>query len=136
MAETCTVWSKRSAKMCFHATFIFFLRPQLLRNCIFPIHRMETAVESIKKGYFHTVDISFQSEWDGEELMLLTHSWSRCDWATDARSFFHIGECNVLHAKGLKYKSSPLCAPVFLPTIPVGSLVGSYQAVLQHSDTS
>lgn len=114
--------------------FYFFL--ELLRNCIFHIHRMETAVESIKKGYFHTVDISFQSEWDGEELMLLTHSWSRCDWATDARSFFHIGECNVLHAKSLKYKSSPLCAPVFLPTIPVGSLVGSYQAVLQHSDTS
>lgn len=37
-------------------------------------------------SHFHTVDTTLQSEWDGEELMLLTHSWGRCHQATDAGS--------------------------------------------------
>lgn len=54
--------------------------------------------------------------------MLLTHSWGRCDRATDAGQPFYLWDGNILHAKGLKHKSSPLRAPLCEQRWPLSTI--------------
>lgn len=47
---------------------------------------MENAVGALEIVLFTLLTSVSVSEWDAEEPMLLTHSWGRCDRATDAGS--------------------------------------------------
>lgn len=73
------MWSEKGAKNVVSCWFYFdFKASATSKNVSFinTVWKMQgLLLESMRNDSFHTVDTSLQSEWDGEELMLLTRSW-------------------------------------------------------------